>query len=240
MRKKNRKNVLLKVFDVLYAEYGSQGWWPLMDAAGDSGSVPAYHPHDFDYPRTKEQRFEIAIGAILTQNTSWENVQKALINLHEQNSLYPKELQSLASEELEELIRPSGYYRQKAKKIREYCRLSHSLGTELPNREQLLSVWGIGPETADSILLYGWKQPIFVVDAYTKRILSHLGMVSETASYHEIQLLFHDALPADWILFQEYHALLVRHAKYFYSRKPWGRLIDTAGNESLCRLKEIL
>ena len=238
--KKKVNNLLLKVFDVLYAEYGPQGWWPLMDAAGCNGIAPAYHPDDFNYPMTGEQRFEIAIGAILTQNTNWKNVQKALMNLHRQNCLYLNELFLLANEELEELIRPSGYYRQKAWKIHEYCRLSHSLGTESPSREQLLSVWGIGPETADSILLYGWKQPVFVIDAYTKRILTHLGLISETTGYHEMQQLFHDALPADWMLFQEYHALLVRHAKYFYSRKPWGRLIDEAGTKTLCPLRELM
>ncbi len=234
--KPNLHNIYLSLLEY----YGPQGWWPLIDVNGinptKTGSTKGYHPADFDYPKNDNQRFEISIGAILTQNTNWVNVEKSLSNLHQNNALSLESIQLLDDEQLKELIRPAGYYNQKTKKIRFFCELLNTLNNTCPTREQLLSVWGIGPETADSILLYAWQKPVFVIDAYTTRIVSHLNIVSNKPCYHEIQHLFHQSLPADWKLFQEYHALLVEHAKHFYSKKPWGSRIDEHGNLYECFL----
>ncbi|MBD3397727.1 endonuclease [Candidatus Micrarchaeota archaeon] len=194
------------IYRLLLKEYGEQGWWPINRV---------YSPSFKKRKRTPEERLEIAVGAILTQNTSWENVEKALKNLRGAEALSREGLGKLTEKELATLVRPAGYYNMKAKKIREY--LSYSGGI---TREGLLGVWGLGPETVDSILLYAYGQPMFVVDAYTKRILRRMGLCGEKAAYSEIQELFQKELKEDAALFNEYHALLVRHAKEHCRVKP--------------------
>lgn len=195
-----------KFYTFLYREYGKQGWWPVCRQQNAEGRM-----------------FEICIGAILTQNTAWKNVEKAILNLRKLNAINPKKILKLKDEKIKEAIRPAGYYNQKARKLKEFSKFFLSLEGRVPKREELLSVWGIGKETADSILLYAFKIPVFVVDAYTKRILVCCGIISQSSDYDEIQRLFMENLENDAELFNEYHALLVEHAKRHYSKKPYGK-----------------
>lgn len=186
----------------MYDAFGPQSWWP--------GDTP----------------FEIMVGAVLTQNTGWVNVEKAIANLKNYGLLSFEMLDSLPAEVLAEQIRPCGYYNLKAGRLKNLLTLISSqfegdldyfLGREVAVlRQDLLSVKGIGQETADSIILYAANQPIFVVDAYTYRILSRHGLVAEDeADYTQMQELFMDNLPVDTAMFNEYHALLVRIGKEF-------------------------
>ncbi|MBI5025513.1 MAG: endonuclease III domain-containing protein [Nitrospirae bacterium] len=200
------KTVLNKIYKRLYRSFGPQHWWP--------GDTP----------------FEVAIGAILTQNTNWGNVEKAIGNIKRKRLMDANKLYSLSTEDLSELIRPAGYFRVKAKRLREFlgflinhCRGSMkemSKGDLKTLRHKLLSVNGIGPETADSILLYSLNKPVFVIDAYTRRVLSRHNIVSEKATYHEMQELFHKNLPVDVRLFNEYHALFVKVGKEYCKPRP--------------------
>ncbi len=218
------KPIFLNIYYFLLENYRPQGWWPLLDYQGinptKTGSITGYHPSNYDLPQTRLQRFEICIGAILTQNTAWPNVEKALFTLQGQDALHPDRLAEIKIEELLNSIRPAGYFNQKAKKIKIFTDYFLNLGPDQrPTREELMGIWGIGPETADSILLYAFKIPSFVIDAYTKRIFTHLGIIQPTSSYHEIKTLFEENLPQDLIIYQEYHALIVEHAKRFYHRR---------------------
>ena len=196
MTKSERINEL---YDALSKRYGPQGWWPA------------------------ETELECVLGAILTQNTAWKNVEKALGNLKEKNLISIEKLALLPTPSLAILIRPSGYFNQKAVKIKNFInfimesydgsleKMFEEDGQKL--RDKLLKIKGIGPETADSILLYAARKPVFVVDAYTYRILLRHGLIPEETNYGEIQELFMDSLPEDVQLFNEYHALLVHLAK---------------------------
>jgi endonuclease-3 related protein len=190
---------LLALYRALFRAYGPQKWWP-----GDSP-------------------FEVMVGAVLTQNTAWGNVEKAIKNLKGAGALRASRFRSLPHRSLAALIRPSGYYTVKARRLANLMSfLGDRYGGSVPRmrrddparlREGLLSVNGIGPETADAIALYAAGHPAFVVDAYTKRIFSRHGLVPENAGYHEVQQLFLQNLPADARLFNEYHALIVRLGK---------------------------
>jgi len=186
-----------KVYSILLKEYGKQGWWPLH---GD---------HSGKLPQNDAERFEICLGAILTQNTAWKNVEKALKNF---KTISRKEINQLTDEQLKEIIRPAGYYNQKTKKIREFLKLKEF------TREKLLQTWGIGPETADSILLYAYQEPFFVIDTYTKRIFSRLGL--DFTDYNNLQNIFHTSLKKDPEIYKEYHALIVEHCKRHCLTKP--------------------
>jgi len=197
---------LMRIFSSLYSFYGPQKWWPA------------------------ETPFEVAIGAILTQNTNWSNVEKAIRNLKNKNLLNLEGLNNIPIKELSQLIKPSGYYNIKAKRIRAFLDFMvdnnyrsieglKKLGTD-SLRRKILSVYGIGPETADSILLYALEKPVFVIDAYTKRVLSRHGIMSMKSSYKDFQDLFHSELAHDFRLFNEYHALFVRVGKDFCKSKP--------------------
>ena len=197
---------LLAIYERLLARYGPQHWWP--------GRTP----------------FEVVVGAILTQSTAWANVARAISNLEAAVALSPGTLQALPLEHLEELVRPSGYYHAKARKLRAFTTLlAEEYGGELEPllalpgpelRRRLLDTYGIGPETADSICLYAAGVPYFVVDAYTRRVFARLGLVAERVGYPELQALFMDNLPADVPLFNEYHALIVRHGKEVCRKRP--------------------
>lgn len=262
---------LKKVFDGLLKSYGSQGWWPIIN---NQTLLCEYHT---GAPKNEAERFEICIGAILTQNsqwypnvvraiqqlklgrpftseetevikkaemsqgkvsempkminkgkmliqnTAWPNVEKVLQNLQKLNLIDAKRMLDAEETGLKNTIRPAGYYNVKAKKLRIFCEFFLKLGGRVPTREELLSVWGIGKETADSMLLYAFKVPTFLVDAYTKRCFSLLGFFSPSADYDEIKRLFEHKIKKDLIIYQEYHALIVEHAKRFYSKKPYGR-----------------
>lgn len=186
-------------YNSLYDRYGPQNWWPA------------------------ESVLECVLGTILTQNTAWKNVEKAFENLKSRGLISIDNLDSVPTGKLANLIRPSGYFNQKAIKIKAfigYVKKTYrgELGKMIEEdihelRERLLSIKGIGPETADSILLYAAGKPIFVVDAYTYRILSRHGIISEEASYQDVQELMMDSIPRDVQVYNEYHALLVKVGK---------------------------
>jgi endonuclease-3 related protein len=190
-----------EIYQRLYAHFGPQHWWP--HSVGGA--------------------FEIIVGAILTQHTAWVNVEKALANLRRARLLTPAALHRVPAARLARLIRPSGYFNLKAKKLKAFTRflfaehrgrLACLFALDAARlREELLAVYGIGPETADSIILYAAHQPVFVVDAYTQRIFARLGLVRAGASYAELLSLFMDNLPRAAPRFNEYHALIVALGK---------------------------
>ncbi len=241
-----------QIYNILFEEYGSQGWWPIIN------------PKTFlcEYgtcaPRNQEDQFEIIVGAILTQNTAWyPNVVKALLQLRIGRLLTKKELEALneadesnesemiqkeitqnncltinaihiiKKELLASYIRPAGYYNQKAERLKTITAflMAHPLGTlqhmEAENlRNLFLTVKGIGPETADSIVLYAFKKQVFVIDSYTKRIMARIGICNKDISYNELQINIMNAIEKDCEVYSEYHALMVEHAKRFCKTKP--------------------
>lgn len=197
------------IYAKLYKSFGPQGWWPLTIEGHQS-------KHHAGKPKTENHKFEIIMGAILTQNTNWKNVEKALYNLSKHNLLSIEKIKKTKQEKIAQLIRSAGYYNQKAERLKIIAGFI-SKNPE-PTREQLLKVKGIGPETADSILLYAYNKPFFVIDAYTKRIFERLGY--KTKDYNEWQKLFMGNLPKDTALFNEYHALLVELGKRHCKKKP--------------------
>lgn len=202
---------LTELFEKLHVHFGPQQWWPA------------------DSP------FEVIVGAILTQNTNWTNVEKAIANLKQADALDIESITSLPQEKLEELIRPSGFFRQKAVRLKHFTRvLIENYDGHLDRlfaldndglRTTLLALPGIGPETADSILLYAADRPSFVVDAYTHRILERLGIQQGKQNYEQTRSLFMRKLPAETDLFNEYHALIVQLGKQF-CRKSKPRCSD--------------
>lgn len=189
---------IYNLYHTLYVHYGPQHWWP--------GETP----------------FEIIVGAILTQSAAWSNVEKAITNLKKAGVLSPQALRALPPDSLAGLIRPSGYFNAKTKKLNAMTdwleryddNLDRVFSKNLPElRSELLDIPGIGPETADSILLYAAQKPVFVIDAYTRRILSRVGITPAVDSYDAWQSIFMNNLDADGSLFNEYHALLVRLGK---------------------------
>ncbi len=203
---------LLSIFNILLKEYGFQSWWPTTP----EGEIK---PKYTGGPKNDKQRLEVAIGAILTQNTSWKNVEKAIVNLNRENLIDVEKLKKIKKENLEEIIRPSGFYKQKAKSLKTFVDFISGKKFSEFTREDLLKIKGIGPETADSILLYACEKSEFVVDAYTKRIFNRLGLI-KTENYQEIQNFFQNNLPKDVKLYQEFHALIVEHAKRFCKKEP--------------------
>ena len=200
------RDKLFRIYSSLFACYGPQNWWP--------GEGP----------------FEVIVGAILTQSAAWGNVEKAIGNLKKAGALSPQALRSLPLSELSHLIYPSGYYNAKAIKLKAFAeRLGEGYNNDLEElfslpipelRSELLSIHGIGQETADSIILYAAGRPVFVIDAYSRRIVRRLGLGVEGNSYESFQALFTENLPHDEALFNEYHALLVRHGKSACRRAP--------------------
>ena len=205
----------------LLAAYGPQGWWPLLELHGKgrglnptkTGSIKGYHPGDYSYPRTGRQRFEVCVGAILTQNTAWPNVERALLNLDREGLIDPHTIVKSKDSRIQELIRPAGYFNQKARKLKIFSEFYVKLNGRVPSREELLEIWGVGPETADSMLLYAYGVPEFVVDTYTKRVLSDMKLIRRGATYDEIKGFCVKSLPSNVEAYQEFHALLVEHAK---------------------------
>jgi len=189
------------MYKKLYRAFGPQHWWP-----GDTS-------------------FEIAVGAILTQNTNWSNVEKAIKNLKRNKALSAQDLYRIPHGELADLIRPAGYFNIKAQRLKAFIEfLTNNYNGSMEKmrredtcslREELLSVHGVGRETADSILLYALGRPVFVIDAYTRRMLSRHGIMDHKETYDTCQKLFHDSLKKDVRLFNEYHALFVRAGKTF-------------------------
>lgn len=217
--------VIARLYDILLREYGPQGWWPLTSMAGRPGfDDRGYHPGIFSCPRTPAQRFEIAMGAVLTQNTAWSNAEKALASLLGAGVSTPGAVLGCTAARLASLARSSGYHNQKARALRALAGCFEGPprlhAGRPPHRGELLGLWGIGEETADSILLYAFSRPVFVVDAYTRRVLARIGLIRGTERYAAIQAIFHKALPAEAALFNEYHALIVAHAKEVCRPRP--------------------
>ena len=194
---------LLSIYNSLLKKHGYQGWWPINSR---------YHPKDYEHPYTQEEIFEISMGAILTQNTSWKNVEKAINSLKENNLSSPKKILDAPIDMLAETIKSSGYYNQKAKKLKKFAKFFLENENKTPSRDSLLEIWGIGKETADSILLYAYKQPYFVIDNYTKRIFNKFLNLN-IEPYDEWQNLFHKSLQKDYKIFNEFHALIVAEGK---------------------------
>ncbi|AQQ69700.1 3-methyladenine DNA glycosylase [Limihaloglobus sulfuriphilus] len=190
----------------LHAAYGNRDWWPAVDG------------------------FEVIVGAILTQNTNWKNVEKAIKNLKTADVMTPIKLHELPREQLAELIRPAGYYNIKAARLKnllDWMVENYSAGMEsisaLPDwqlREELLAVKGVGPETADSIMLYAFNRPIFVVDAYTARVFGRHMLIDEYADYHQIQELVQSSIEPDLKIYNEFHALIVEVGKNHCKPRP--------------------
>ncbi|MHC4567070.1 MAG: endonuclease III domain-containing protein [Planctomycetota bacterium] len=199
------RETLTEIYQLLHDAFGSQNWWP------------------------GETRLEIIVGAILTQNTNWRNVEKAIVNLKSAACLDAEVLHGVGAAQLAELIRPAGYYNIKAKRLRNFMDwLFDNYGGDVAGlegvdteqlREELLAIKGVGCETADSILLYALDRPVFVVDAYTARIAVRHGLIEPGADYEQLRQLFESNLPEDVGLFNEYHALLVRAGKEFCKSK---------------------
>ncbi len=197
---------LQTIYDRLLASYGPQHWWPA------------------------QERFEVMVGAILTQSAAWSNVEKAIANLRAARALSPEALRRLPSSEIATLIHPCGYYNAKALKLKslatwlgEHCddNLDELFSSRIDHiRQQLLAIYGIGQETADSIILYAGNKPVFVIDAYTRRIISRIGLAPNRDNYAAYQALFMANLRPDARLFNEYHALLVYLAKKICRPQP--------------------
>ena len=200
------RNRLVEMFNLMLVQFGPQHWWP--------GDGP----------------FEMMVGAMLTQNTSWTNVEKAINNLKVMNLLTVEAIHEIPVERLADIVRPAGYYNIKASRLKNLVNmLMERYGGNIfrlfdedmdAQRTTLLSVKGIGPETADSIILYAAKKPIFVIDAYTHRILNRHNMADDQAAYDEMQDIFMSSLEPDHNLFNEFHALIVRTAKLYCRKIP--------------------
>ncbi|MDL2270882.1 endonuclease III domain-containing protein [Methanobrevibacter sp. OttesenSCG-928-I08] len=223
------QNKINLIYNKLMDTYSPQGWWPLINHDGvnptKTGSITGYHPGNYEFPRNSKEQFEIIMGAILTQNTSWVGVEKALLNLKNLIGFEAEQLLKIANsneDKFKEAIKPAGYYNQKTEYLKNISEFYINLNGQTPLREDLLKVKGIGNETADSILLFAYKEKEFIVDAYTKRIFSYLGLINEKDSYLKIKSLIEDNFTGDVIDYEEYHALLVEHAKRYYSKKPYG------------------
>jgi len=200
-----------------------------MTCVGKKGfDADGYHVGTHTYPRTPEQRFEVCVGAILTQNTSWKNVEKAMQALHHHHLLTKTSLQYVPLDKLAQLIKPAGYFNQKAKKLKAFAAFDGDI-----TREQLLSIWGIGKETADSMLCYAYNKPVFVVDAYTQRIFHRLGFKEE--GYDAIQQGVMKELRMTEEL-NEFHALLVELGKNVCKTKP---LCETCPLARHCEKRDV-
>ncbi len=251
---------IIVIYKILLDRYGPQGWWPVYSLRNKEGRddrgyylghVPVGTGRDLRLHRRagsllptslslrELSKFEITIGAVLTQNTAWTNVEKAIDNLVKNDLMDPDKILIIKQNELAEVIKPSGYYNQKAKKIKI---LTHFLlegdflkNGNIPERDDLLKLWGIGEETADSILLYAYKVPVFVVDTYTKRIFMRLGLLVGSEKYDEVVSLFTENLKKEYTIYQEYHALIVRHAKEHCRKTPncVGCVLNST-NQKLC------
>jgi endonuclease III related protein len=195
------RDALTAIYRRLFDHYGPQHWWPA------------------------ESPFEVMVGAVLTQNTAWRNVERAIANLRQANQLNPAAIVDLTADELAAYLRPAGYFNVKARRLQAFCRflLNQSKLERLQTAElrtRLLAVHGIGAETADDILLYAFLRPVFVIDAYTRRLFGRLGLLDAKASYEALRHCFESALDADVELFNEYHALIVAHAKQVCKTRP--------------------
>jgi len=205
-------NKIYRIYRKLLDSFGYQNWWPVH--------------------RETDRFLEISVGAILTQNTNWSNVEKAIKNLMKENALNWEVLLNIDIQELKQLIKPAGFYNQKAVYIKNFVKTTYKKPKKAITRGFLLSIKGIGEETADCILLYGMDKPHFVVDAYTKRVFHRTGITdSEKISYKKLQTLIEKSIPEDLTVYKEYHALIVELAKTHCRKKP---VCDGCPIKNLC------
>lgn len=208
---------MLPLYQRLLSTHGPQGWWPVKGK---------YYPGDYSIPRTDEEVLEIIIGAILTQNTAWKNVEKAMDNLHDKKLIDIDKILKMPEKKLAQLIKPAGYFNQKAKKLKimmQFLKKEKIAELKKQNREELrqklLSLWGVGPETADSIILYAFKKPMVVVDVYTRRLLKKEGCINdEKMPYDAVQKIITNGLNINddnekVKVYSEFHALMVEEGK---------------------------
>lgn len=208
--------MVTKVYKRLLQQHGHRNWWPA------------------------ETKFEVMVGAILTQNTAWTNVEKAIVNLKAADLLEANSIAKSKQIKIAKLIKSSGYFNVKAKRLKKFCdwfvgqggykRLRYWPTRKL--RKELLDVYGVGHETADDILLYAFNRPVFVIDAYTRRIFSRLGYIEGNEPYDEVRLIFESKLSVDAKLFGEYHALIVQHGKDICKPKP---ICNACSLNSICK-----
>lgn len=199
-----QNNLITNTYGLLLTHYGEQGWWPA------------------------EDHFEVMVGAILTQNTAWTNVEKAISNLKQHSLCNSRALAQIDQQQLSQLIRSSGYFNQKAARLKSFAMWYRQQGgydrvnalPDLQLRKLLLGLKGIGDETADDIMLYAFGRPSFVIDSYTRRLFSRLGFCSGTEKYLQLQNMFQHQLPSDVAQYKQYHALIVAHAKRHCRKKP--------------------
>lgn len=199
-----RAGPVRRIYAVLFDTYGPQHWWPA------------------------ETAFEVMVGAVLTQNTAWTNVERALERLKQRIDLEAPAILGLPLDALADALRPAGYFNVKARRLATFCEAYQAEGgfeglarlDSATLRRRLLAINGVGPETADDMLLYAFERPVFVIDAYTRRIFARLGQIAGREGYEEIRAGFEAALGPDVAVFKEYHALIVRHAKAFCRTRP--------------------
>ena len=217
LHKSNKNTAICKLFDMLLARYGAQKLWPCQSGA----------------------RWEIITGAILTQNTAWTNVEKAIGNLLAAKVMSPEKVLAVPDAELQELIRPAGFFKQKCAYLKAMAAFMLERESAFEQsadvwalRKELLAVKGVGRETADSILLYAFNKPIFVIDAYTRRVAERHLHLDGTLHYDILQKIFMDALPADVIIYNEYHALIVALCKESCHKSSCGEICKKIANFS--------
>lgn len=223
-QRNERDDRFIIIYRMLLDSYGPQRWWPVTPPGE---TKPRYSGG----PRSAGQRFEVAVGAILTQNTAWINAERAIEELNRRGLMTPAALRCVPEEALARAIRSAGYYNQKAKRLKILAAF-YRRGKRI-TRESLLALSGIGPETADSIMLYARGVPFFVVDAYTRRVFGNLGLIRSEAPYDEIRLAFERNLPRRAIVLKEYHALIVEHGKKTCKKRP---ICEECLLKWLCRL----
>ena len=233
---------LTELYALLLESYGKQGWWPVVSRKNEPGfDSRGYHPGIQMVSLDDSDRWEIAVGAILTQNTAWVNVEKAIQGLSERSLGTPRAVLDASPKTVALAIRPSGYYNQKTLRLKRFAEFYQSLKGRVPARDELLALSGIGPETADSMLLYAWQQPFFVVDAYTIRILRRIGFTDDCFSlkqpskrYDYVQQFITSRFDSRQKVsqYQEFHALYVRHAKEHCGSKA---RCDECPLEARCR-----
>jgi endonuclease-3 related protein len=201
----------IEVYEILRGAYGPRRWWPVTPPGG---TAPRYSGG----PRNDLQRFEVAAGAVLTQNTTWSNAARALESLNRLGAMSPDAIGRMDVRSLAGAIRSAGYYNQKSKRLKTIA--AYFRGNEKATREGLLALDGVGPETADSIMLYAFGERFFVVDAYTRRLFGRLALVDPSAPYEEIRERFERNLPRRVFVYKEYHALIVEHGKLICRKSP--------------------
>ncbi len=231
-----KKDIILLIFRILFKHYSHQGWWPIFDL---DKNISIYRKGK--YLPEKKEIFEISVGAILTQNTSWKNAEKALGKLKKNGYLTPLKIINSENENLYEMIRSSGYFRQKTEKLKTFSLWFLNNQKDIFKkdpiylRNDLLRLKGVGKETADSIVLYALGGKIFVIDSYTRRIYSRITGDCKKYEYDDLRKIFENNLPSDLRIYNEFHALIVKLAKEICQKR--NPLCGECPLKKICRFK---